>query len=74
MSTRALIFSKEFAAGAAKRAQWTTFLRKAQLPGISDDFPTIMSHIGDFLRPVAEASENQWQFEKEWLPGGPWRP
>ena len=73
LSTRALIFSKEFAAGAAKLTQWTTFLRKAQLPGISDDFPTIMAHIGEFLRPVAEASENLRRFEKEWLPGGPWR-
>ena len=74
LTSRALIFSKEFAAGADKQTQWTTFLRKAQLPGISDDFPTIMEGIGEFLRPVAEASENQRRFEKEWLPGGPWRP
>ena len=68
------IFSKEFAANANKRAQWTTFLRKARIPGISEDFPAIMEGIGEFLHPVAEAGKNQRRFEKEWLPGGPWRP
>ena len=71
--SHALIFSKEFAASADKRAQWTAFLRKAQIPGISEDFPVIMKEIREFLHPVAEASENQRRFEKKWLPGGPWR-
>ena len=74
LSSRSLIFFKEFSASADKRAQWTAFLRKAQIPGISEDFPVIMEGIGEFLHPLAEASENQWRFEKEWLPGGPWRP
>lgn len=74
LSSHPLIFSKEFAASANKRAQWTTFLRKSQIPGISEDFPLIMEGIREFLHPVAEAGENQRHFEKEWLPGGPWRP
>jgi hypothetical protein len=74
LNSHALIFSKEFAARAEKRSQWTAFLRKAQIPGKSEDFPMIMEGIGEFLHPVAEASENQWRFEKEWLSGGPWRP
>jgi len=39
LTSRALISSKEFAAGDAKKTQWTTFLRKANLTGISDEFP-----------------------------------
>jgi predicted nucleotidyltransferase component of viral defense system len=74
LNSHALIFSKEFAASANKQAQWAAFLRKAQIPGISEDFPVIMEEITEFLYPVAEASGNQWRFEKEWLPGGPWRP
>ena len=74
LNPHALIFSKKFAANANKRAQWTTFLRKARIPGISEDFPAIMEGIGEFLHPVAEAGENQRRCEKEWLPGGPWRP
>lgn len=74
LSSQALIFSKEFAARADKQAQWTAFLRKARMSDISDDFPMIMEGIGKFLHPVAEARENQRRFEKEWLPGGPWRP
>ncbi len=74
LTAKALIFSKEFAAGDAKKTQWATFLRKAKLPGISDEFPAIMEGIRAFLQPLAEASENRQRFEKEWLPGGPWRP
>jgi hypothetical protein len=73
LSSRALIFSKGFAASSDKQAQWTAFLRKAQIPGISEDFSIIMYEIAEFLYPVAKASENQWRFEKEWLPGGPWQ-
>jgi hypothetical protein len=73
LTSKALIFSREFAAGDAKQTQWTTFLRKANLPGISDEFPAIMEGIGEFLQPLAEASENRQRFEKEWPAGGPWR-
>jgi predicted nucleotidyltransferase component of viral defense system len=73
LTSKALIFSREFAAGDAKKTQWTTFTRKAHLPGISDEFPVIMQGIKEFLQPLAEASENRQRFEKEWLAGGPWR-
>jgi len=74
LSSQALIFSKEFAGKSGKHVQWKTFLKKTQIPGIFEDFPMIMESIREFLHPVAEASENQRRFEKEWLPGGPWRP
>lgn len=73
LTSKALIFSKAFAADDAKKTQWTTFLRKANLPGISDEFPAIMEGIREFLQPFAEASKNRQRFEKEWQPGGPWR-
>jgi len=74
LSSKALIFSKEFADRSGKHVQWKTFLQKTHIPGIFEDFPMIMESIREFLHPVAEASENQGRFEKEWLPGGPWRP
>jgi len=74
LSSNAFIFSVEFATSANKRAQWSAFLRKTQIPGIWEDFPIIMRKIGEFLHPIAEASKHQRRFEKEWLPGGPWRP
>lgn len=74
LSSQTLIFSKEFADRSGKHVQWKTFLQKTQIPGISEDFPMIMESIRKFLHPIAEASENQGRFEKEWLPGGPWRP
>jgi len=73
LTSRALIFSKEFADAEAKQIQWTTFLRKANLPGISDEFPAVMEGIREFLQPLAKASENRQRFEKEWPAGGPWR-
>ena len=72
LSSQGLVFSKEFADRSDKQTQWTTFLRKAQITGIPEDFPVIMAGMGKFLHPVAEASEKQLRFEKEWLPGGPW--
>lgn len=74
LTSKALIFSKEFAASNAKKTQWTTFLRKARLPGISDEFPAVMEGIREFLQPLAEASENGQRFEKEWPAGSPWQP
>ncbi|MDD4092559.1 MAG: nucleotidyl transferase AbiEii/AbiGii toxin family protein [Smithellaceae bacterium] len=73
LSSRGLVFSKEFADRSDKQAQWTTFLRKTQITGIPEDFPVIMEGMRKFLHPVAEASEKQMGFEKEWLPGGPWQ-
>ena len=74
LSSQALIFSEEFSGRSDKRTQWTTFLRKAQISSILDGFPMIMAGIGAFLRPIAETIENAGRFEKEWPPGGPWRP
>ena len=74
LSSRALVFSEEFSSRSDKRTQWTAFLRKVQIAGILDDFPMTMEGIGVFLRPVAETIENEGRFEKQWPPGGPWRP
>jgi len=68
------VFSREFAEKSDKQAQWKTFRKKNQLPDIPKDFSTVMKDFGEFLRPVAEASENRRRFDKNWLPGGPWQP
>jgi hypothetical protein len=73
LNSQAQIFSKEFSDRSDKRTQWITFLRKAQIPDITDDFPAIMGGIRTFLYPTSEASERQKRFEKEWPAGGPWQ-
>ncbi|MBN1382190.1 MAG: nucleotidyl transferase AbiEii/AbiGii toxin family protein [Deltaproteobacteria bacterium] len=74
LSSRAVVFSKEFAERTDKQAQWKTFLKKIQLPDVPKDFSTIMKDFGEFLYPVTEASENHRRFEEKWLPGGSWQP
>jgi hypothetical protein len=73
LSSQAQIFSKEFAGRSDKQTQWTSFLRKSQISNMSNNFSTVMETIGAFLLPIAEASETQRPFDKEWSPGGPWR-
>ena len=73
LNSQAQIFSKEFSGKSDKRIQWTTFLRKAQIPDITDDFSIIMEGILTFLYPISEASEKDKRFEKEWPAEGPWQ-
>lgn len=73
LTSQAQMFSQEFADRSDKRIQWTSFLRKAQIPDVPEDFPTIMETIRAFLGPITGASERQVRFEKEWPAGGPWR-
>lgn len=72
--SQAPVFSREFAERSDKQAQWKTFRKKNQLPDILEDFSAVMKDFGEFLHPVAEASENRKHFDKNWLPGGPWHP
>jgi len=74
LTSRALIFANEFADRSDKRTRWKTFLKKAQISDIPDEFPVIMETIRSFLCPLVEASEEQRRFEKEWPAGGPWCP
>jgi len=72
--SQAPVFSREFAERTDKQAQWKTFRKKNQLPDVPENFSTVMKDFGEFLRPVAEASENRRRFDENWLPGGPWQP
>jgi len=72
--SQAPVFSREFAERSDKQAQWKTFRKKNQLPDIPEDFSAVMKDFAEFLRPVAEASENQRRFEENWSPRGCWQP
>jgi hypothetical protein len=66
LTSKALIFSKEFAAGDAKKSQWATFLRKANLSGISGEFPTIREGIREFFfSPSPRPAETSSDLKKE---------
>jgi len=72
ISSKAQIFSREFANRYNKQIQWSAFLRKGPMGEVPEEFSIIMESIQDFLLPVTLETENENSFESEWPPGGPW--
>jgi len=67
------MFSDTFAGGAEKKRRWSAFLGKMPITGPPEDFRLLMATIRNFLRPIAQACEENQSFEAKWLPGGPWK-
>jgi predicted nucleotidyltransferase component of viral defense system len=72
ISSKAQIFSREFANRFNKQIQWAAFLRKGPMGDVPEEFSIIMEGIRDFLLPLTLETENENSFELEWPPGGPW--
>ena len=72
ISSKAQIFSREFANRYNKQIQWSAFLRKGSMGEVPEEFSIIMEGIQDFLLPVTLETENENSFVSEWPPGGPW--
>jgi predicted nucleotidyltransferase component of viral defense system len=72
ISSKAQIFSREFANRYNKQIQWSAFLRKGPMGEVPEEFSIIMEGIQGFLLPVTLETENENSFESEWPPGGPW--
>jgi len=72
ISSKAEIFSREFAIRFNKQIQWSAFLRKSPMGEVPEEFSIIMKGVQDFLLPVTMETENENLFESEWPPGGPW--
>jgi len=73
LSSKAEIFTKEFANLVEKQTQWAAFLRKSHFSNISEDFSVIIEGIRVFLHPVINATEQKARFDNSWPPGGPWQ-
>ena len=51
--------------------QWTAFLRKSALTD-REDFPQVLSTIGEFLSPLFSSVKSNKAFDQEWAAPGPW--
>ncbi|MFQ5691385.1 MAG: nucleotidyl transferase AbiEii/AbiGii toxin family protein [Gemmatimonadota bacterium] len=71
---RSVALSDEFAADAAKAAQWRGFLRKSRLEGAPSVLAEAVEAVAMFLRPVADALYEGRAFTDRWEAPGPWSP
>ena len=63
--------TQAFAADAAKRAQWSAFIRKMGTDIAAPELATIVERLGDFLSPLLVA-DGEAREAASWPPGGPW--
>lgn len=61
-----LVFRSEFHKDKGKQQQWSAFLRKTRLPGIEQDFSTIMEKTTTFLKPIVLAINNKNKIDRTW--------
>lgn len=73
ISPEAEVFSKEFAEGSDKDAQWSAFLGRTGTLKAPGDFVDVMEAIRSFLLPIALAGQKDAPFQGTWPEGGPWR-
>jgi len=69
---RPVALTDEFAADAAKAAQWRGFLRKSRLVGAPAELAEVVEAIAVFLGPVADALAQGREFKDRWSAPGPW--
>ena len=67
-----LALTGEFAGDAAKRVQWSAFLRKSRLQQVDLDLGQVVSVLRGFLMPPALAAADGATFSLVWPPKGPW--
>lgn len=65
-------FTKAFCDLPSKAAQWKGFIKTARVENAPASFADVISHVRNFLQPVAEAIVHQRKPARQWLPGGPW--
>ena len=71
-ATPALAFSDEFARDAAKRTQWTAFVRRLALSDAPDELAEVVAIVRSFLEPVIGALTTEKSFERHWSPSSKW--
>lgn len=68
-----LALTQAFAGERDKQAQWKGFLRKSRLANVPDELPAVVTALGGFLLPVAEAAHKGAEFKQTWRAPGPWQ-
>lgn len=67
-----LALSKEYAEEPGKSAQWSGFLRRADLTDSGVDLINVIGALAGFLMPPMAAITHSLPFEQVWHPGGSW--
>jgi hypothetical protein len=65
--------SDEFSSDAAKRVQWTAFIRRTPLRASEENLSNIVTSIRGFLMPPCLAASSGATFDQKWPKGGPWQ-
>ena len=65
--------TSDFYDDANKRIQWQAFLSSSRLTGGGPQFEHVVPFLRGFLMPPTHAIVQQFEFNSQWLPGGPWR-
>jgi hypothetical protein len=67
-----IALTPEFTEQTSTLAQWTAFRRKLPNSGCPERLAEVVRFLGEFLLPIARASESGESFERRWPAGGPW--
>jgi hypothetical protein len=66
------VFSEVFKQDPTKQRQWNSFLKRARVVGVSEEFATIVLEVSAFLMPVSEGLIEHDGFNKTWYPDKGW--
>jgi len=72
-SERPIALTETFLEAGPRRQQWSSFAEKARLPDLPP-LPEVLSELGAFLMPPAQAIAQSTRFSGTWQKGGPWKP
>jgi len=68
-----IALTKEFSVDKYKITQWNAFIRKNRLYLMNKNLAEIIDFLHLFLMPPLYALSEKKDFNKVWLPGGPWK-
>jgi hypothetical protein len=67
-----IALTPEFTEQRSTLAQWIAYRRKLPNTDCPERLSEVVRFLGEFLLPIARASESGESFERRWPPGGPW--
>ena len=74
LSSPPIAFTDEFAQDGDKNIQWAAFLHRIGKSTQTMALAQVVQKIRNFLLPVLQNLNSGEEFNKIWVPGGPWRP
>ena len=65
--------SNSFADDSVKKIQWLAFVKRSRSTVSPGSLKELITFIRDFLMEPTMSCHSEVSFEKEWIPGGPWK-